>query len=42
MELKEAGIVSGDGENFRPYDTLTRAEALTIIENVIDLGILNS
>lgn len=36
------GLIEGDGENFRPYDTLTRAEALTIIENVIDLGVLNN
>lgn len=36
------GLIEGDGENFRPYDTLTRAEALTIIENVIELGILNN
>lgn len=36
------GLIEGDGENFRPYDTLTRAEALTIIENVIDLGVLDN
>lgn len=35
------GLIEGDGNNFRPYDTLTRAEALTIIENTIDLGVLN-
>ena len=36
------GLIEGDGENFRPYDTLTRAEAFTIIENIIDLGVLNN
>ena len=36
------GLIEGDGENFRPYDTLTRAEALTIIENAIDLGVLDN
>ena len=35
------GLIEGDGENFRPYDTLTRAEALTIVENVIDLEVLD-
>jgi len=35
------GIIEGDGESFRPYDTLTRAEALTLIENVTELGMLN-
>ncbi len=35
------GLIEGDGENFRPYDTLTRAEAVTIAENVIELGLLN-
>ena len=35
------GLIEGDGENFRPYDTLTRAEALTIIENAVDLGVLD-
>ena len=34
------GLIEGDGENFRPYDTLTRAEALTLLENVIDLEVL--
>jgi len=29
------GIVNGDGDSFRPYDTLTRAEALSICSNVI-------
>lgn len=33
------GLIEGDGENFRPYDTLTRAEAYTLAENVIELGI---
>lgn len=36
------GLIAGDGENFRPYDTLTRAEALTIIENAVDLGVLDN
>ena len=36
------GLIEGDGENFRPYDNLTRAEAYTVIENAITLGILNS
>lgn len=36
------GLIEGDGENFRPYDTITRAEAYTIAENMIDLGILNA
>ena len=36
------GLIEGDGENFRPYDTLTRAEAYTIAENVVDLGIMNN
>ncbi len=35
------GLIEGDGENFRPYDILTRAEAVTIAENVIELGLLN-
>ena len=35
------GLIEGDGENFRPYDTLTRAEALTIIENAVELGVLD-
>ena len=35
------GLIEGDGENFRPYDTLSRAEAVTIIENAITLGVLN-
>ena len=35
------GLIEGDGENFRPYDTLTRAEALTIIENIIELHVLD-
>lgn len=32
------GLIQGDGENFRPYDILTRAEAYTIAANVVDLG----
>jgi len=35
------GLIEGDGETFRPYDTLTRAEAVTVAENVIELGLLN-
>ncbi|MBR2021256.1 MAG: S-layer homology domain-containing protein, partial [Clostridia bacterium] len=35
------GLIEGDGENFRPYDTLTRAEALTIAENTIELGLID-
>ncbi len=35
------GIIEGDGESFRPYDTLTRAEALTLAKKVIDNGILD-
>ena len=35
------GLIEGDGENFRPYDTLTRAEALTIAENTIVLGLID-
>ena len=35
------GLVNGDGDSFRPYDLITRAEALTLIENVIDSGLLN-
>ena len=35
------GLIEGDGENFRPYDTLTRAEALTVAENVAELGIID-
>lgn len=34
------GLIQGDGETFRPYDTLTRAEAFTIAANAADLGIL--
>lgn len=29
------GIVNGDGENFKPYDTLTRAQALQLCLNVL-------
>ncbi len=35
------GLIEGDGESFRPYDKLTRAEALTIAEKVIDNKILD-
>lgn len=35
------GLIEGDGENFRPYDVLTRAEAVTIAENVIELGLID-
>ena len=35
------GLIEGDGENFRPYDTLSRAEALTIIENTIEFGLID-
>ena len=34
------GIIEGDGNSFRPYDYLTRAEAVTIIENVIEKQLL--
>jgi len=37
MELKEAGIVSGDGENFRPTDKVTREEFVKML--VLSLGI---
>lgn len=36
------GLVQGDGNTFRPYDKLTRAEAFTLIENVITLGMLDN
>lgn len=29
------GIVNGDGENFKPYDTLTRAQAMQLCLNVL-------
>ena len=29
------GIVNGDGENFKPYDALTRAQALQLCLNVL-------
>ncbi len=35
------GIVEGNGDSFRPYDNLTRAEALTLIENVYVNELLN-
>ena len=35
------GFAHGDGETFRPYDTLTRAEALALAYKVINLGLLN-
>ena len=35
------GLIEGDANSFRPYDMITRAEALTLIENVIDSGLLN-
>lgn len=35
------GLVEGDGNSFRPYDNITRAEALTMILNVIDSGLRN-
>ncbi len=35
------GLIEGDGENFRPYDTLTRAEALTVAENVVEFGLID-
>ncbi len=38
---KGFGLVEGDGNTFRPYDYITRAEALTLIKNVIDSGLLN-
>ena len=37
---KGFGLIEGDGASFRPYDTLTRAEALTLCENVITLEML--
>ena len=33
------GLIEGDGENFRPYDTLTRAEAVTIADNIVALSL---
>ncbi len=33
-------IVDGDGNTFRPYDKLTRAEALELIKKVIDSSLL--
>ncbi|MBP3580429.1 MAG: S-layer homology domain-containing protein [Clostridia bacterium] len=38
---KGFGLIEGDGNTFRPYDYITRAEALTLIKNVIDSGLLN-
>lgn len=35
------GFAEGDGNTFRPYDKLTRAEAFALIEKVIDLKIMN-
>lgn len=34
------GIIEGDGVYFRPYDALTQAEALSIIEKVINAGLI--
>ena len=35
------GLIEGDGENFRPYDTLTRAESVTIAENIVKLSLID-
>ncbi len=35
------GLVQGDGRDFRPYDMLTRSEALQICLNVLELGMLD-